>query len=164
MVDYAKLIDEEKTRKDSPLASAEAQRLRDLDLLAYFRRIEIDLGEETAKANIELEKRGDPKIEGPYRPAKGEDRIEFALGARKPCCRIVLQSTSAKVGMSRIHVELLDEAGALIGQADYVIEGEGFALTTYKSVVEGFPDRSAQLGSAEIAQEVIPGILRGRFA
>ncbi len=164
MVDYAKLIDEEKARKDSPLASAEAQRLRDLDLLAYFRRIEIDLGEETAKANIELEKRGEPTIEGPYRPVKGEDRIEFALGERRPCCRLLLQSTSPKVGFSRVHVELFDNLGALIAQADYVIEGEGSALKTYKSVVEGFPDRSAQLGSAEIAQEVIPGILRGRFA
>jgi hypothetical protein len=164
MVDYAKLIDEEKARKDSPLASAEAQRLRDVDLQAYFGRIEIDLREETAKANIELEKRGDPTIEGPYRPATEENRLEFSLGTRKPCCKLVLQSTSAKVGLSRFHVELLDDVGALIGQTDFVIEGEGSALKTYKSVVEGFPDRSAQLGSAGIAQEVVSGILRGRFA
>jgi hypothetical protein len=164
MVDYAKLIDEEKRRQDSAIAAVEAKRLRDLDLHAFFRRVGIDLGEEAARANVELEKRGVPTIAGPFWPAKEEDKIEFALGTRRPCCRLTLQSTSPQVGLSRIHVELLGDAEAVIGQTDYVIEGEGLALKTYKSVVEGFPDRAAQLGSAQIAQEVIPGIIRGRFA
>jgi hypothetical protein len=164
MVDYAKLIDEEKARQDSAIARVEALKKRDLDLLSFFRRVEIDLGEEIAKANEELKKRGVPTILGPQRPEKNDRQIEYQLGSRKPCCRLSLESTAAEVGLSRIHSELFNEEGVVIGQTDYVIEGEAQNLKTYKSLVEGFPDHTAQVGSKEIAQEIVPGIIRGRFA
>jgi hypothetical protein len=164
MVDYAKLIDEEKARQDSAIAKVTAHKERELDLLSFFRRVEIDLGKEIAKANEELKKRGVSTILGPHRPEKRDDQIEYHLGSRKSCCRLTLESTSAEVGLSRIHTELFDEKGVVIGQTDYVIEGEAQDLRTYKSLVEGFPDHAAQVGSTEIAQEIVPGIIRGRFA
>ena len=75
MVDYAKLLDEEKARKDSALANAEAQRRREIELLLFFRNVEIALGQEMMKANQELKRRGGPLIEGPFRPFKGEEQI-----------------------------------------------------------------------------------------
>jgi len=71
MVDYAKLLDEERARRDSALANAEAQRRREIELVAFFRSVEIALGQEMAKANQELKRRGAPTIEGPFRPLKG---------------------------------------------------------------------------------------------
>jgi hypothetical protein len=164
MVDYAKLIDEEKAKQESAIAKVEAHREKDLDLQSFFKRVENDLGEEIAKANEELRKRGVPTIEGPYTRERHDDQIEYNLGSRKPCCRIALESTSAEVGLSRFHAELFDEEGVLIGQTDFVIEGDAQDLRTYKSLVEGFPDHAAQVSSAEIAQEIVPGIIRGRFA
>jgi hypothetical protein len=46
---------------------------------------------------------------------------------------------------------------------DFVIEGEALDLRTYKSLVEGFPDRDAQVSPAEMAQEIVSGMIRDRF-
>ena len=121
MVDYAKLIDEEKARQDSAIAKVEAHKERDQDLHSFFSRVETDLGSEIAKANEELTKRGVPTIEGPYTREGHDDQIEYNLESRKPCCRLSLESTSAEIGLSRIHSELFDEEGKVIGQTDYVI-------------------------------------------
>lgn len=164
MVDYGKLVGEEKTRQDSALSAAEIQKRREFDLIALFRDVQIALGEEVAKANSELSKRGAPTISGPFRPRIGEERLEFSLGALDPCCRMTLQSTTAKVALSRIVVELFDENGASIAQADYVTEDQAVPLKVYRSLIEGFPDRGAEMTPAEIAREIVPGIIRGRFA
>jgi len=164
MVDYAKLIDEEKGRKDSTISLTEVQKKRDIELPILFRSVEIALGEEMAQANQELKKRGSPTITGPLRPFIGEERIELGFGSRNPCCRLTLQSTAVDLGLSRIHVELLDDEGKTMGVSDYVIEGDPTALTIYKSLVEGFPDRASQITAVEIAREIVPGIIRGRFA
>lgn len=163
MVDYGKLIEEEKARHDSAIAAAQARRERELDLIAFFRNVEIDLGLEMAKANIELKKRGAPGITGPFRPVKDEETIELAFGTRSPRCRLSLQTTSAHVGLANIVVELLDETGVFIGRKKYVIEGEASELKAYQSLIEGFPDHSAEAASSTIAQEIISGIIRGRF-
>lgn len=163
MVDYGKLIDQEKTRHDSAIASVEALRAREIELVALFRNVEIDLGQEMAKANAELKKRGSPQITGPFRPEKDKEKIELAFGTRNPCCRLTLQSTDVQVGLSRIHVELLNEKGELIAQTDFVIEGEATNLKAYKALVEGFPDKASEVSSAEMAKEIVPGIIRGRF-
>jgi hypothetical protein len=34
----------------------------------------------------------------------------------------------------------------------------------YKSLVEGFPDRASEISADEVAREIVPGIIRGRFA
>jgi hypothetical protein len=164
MVDYSKLIDEEKARQDSAIAKVEAHKERAQDLHSFFSQVQADIGNEIAKANEELEKRGVPTIEGPYKTEGHDDQIEYNLESRKPCCRLTLESTSAEVGLSRIHTELIDEEGKVIGLTDYVIQGEAQDLKTYKSLVEGFPDHAAQLGSMEIAQEIVAGIISGRFA
>jgi hypothetical protein len=164
MVDYAKLVGEEKARQDSTLSTAEIQRTRETDLVALLRDIEIALGEEVTKANLELSKRDAPTISGPYRPVIGEERLELALGTVDPCCRVTFQSTSPQVALSRIVVELFDETGASIAQTDYVTEDQVLPLKVYKSLVEGFPDRDAEITPAAIAQEIVPGIIRGRFA
>src|ERR1700722_4449672 len=109
MVDYAKLIDEEKAKQESAIAKVEAHREKHQDLQSFFKRVENDLGEEIAKANAELTTRGAPTIEGPYTREGQADQIEYNLGSRKPCCRITLESTSAEVGLSRFHTELFDE-------------------------------------------------------
>ena len=85
MVDYAKLVGEEKARQDSALSVAEIQKGREIDLVALFRDVEIALKEEVARANVELSKRGAPTISGPFRPVIGEERIELALGTVDPC-------------------------------------------------------------------------------
>jgi hypothetical protein len=164
MVDYGKLIDEEKAREDSAIAAAEALKKREIDLVSFFRSVEINLGEEMARANVELKKRGAPVIEGPFRPLKDEEKIGLAFGKRRPSCRLTLQSTFAQIGISRIQVELFDETGASIGKKDYVIEGEAGALKAYQSLIEGFPDHNAEVSASEIAQEIVTGIIRGRFA
>ncbi len=164
-MDYAKLIDEEKARQqESAIAKVEAHKERDQDLHSFFGRVETDLGSEIAKANEELNKRGVPTIEGPYTREGHDDQIEYNLGTRKPGCRLSLESTSPEVGLSRIHTELFDEEGKVIAQTDYVVEGVAQDLKTCKSLVEGFPDHAAQVGSTEIAQEIVAGIIRGRFA
>jgi hypothetical protein len=163
MVDYAKLIDEEKARTDSALSIAEAQRKRDMDLGVLFEHVEAALGKEAAKANEELKKHDAPVFGEPYRPAQEEKTIELAFGNRTPGCRLTLQSADPRVGLSRIHVEILERAGAATAMTDFVIEGEALDLRTYKSLVEGFPDRDAQVSPAEIAQEIVTGMIRDRF-
>jgi hypothetical protein len=164
MVDYAKLIDEEKARQDSAIAKVTAHKERELDLLSFFRRVEIDLGKEIAKANEELKKRGVSTILGPHRPEKRDDQIEYHLGSRKSCCRLTLESTSAEVGLSRIHTELFDEKGVVIGQTDYVIEGEAQDLRTYKSLVEGFPTILVRHGDEWLSLERVGAHVRWRRA
>ena len=109
MVDYAKLQDEEKARRNSAIANAEAQ-------VAFCRTVEIALGHEMAKANQELKRRGASKIEGPFRPVKGEEQIELTFGTRRPVCRLTLESIDPLLGLSRLKVELLDEARNVAGR------------------------------------------------
>jgi hypothetical protein len=163
MVDYGKLIVEERARKDSAVAIAEARQAREIEVVALFRNVEIDLGEETAKANEELKEHGSPTIDGPFRPVKDEEKIDLTFGLRKPACRLTLQNTDPLVGLSRIHVELFDETTKQIAQTDFVIECEATNLKAYKALVEGFPDRAAEVNSADMAREIVPGIIRGRF-
>ena len=54
MVDYAKLVGEEKARQDSALSVAEIQKGREIDLVALFRDVEIALKEEVARARSGL--------------------------------------------------------------------------------------------------------------
>jgi hypothetical protein len=164
MVDYAKIVGEEKAHPDSTLSAAEIQKRRETDLVALFRDIETALGEEVAKANVELKKRDAPTISGPFRPVIGEERIELALGTVDPCCRLTFQSTAAQVALSRIVVELFGDTGASIAHTEYVTEDQVLPLKVYKSLVEGFPDRDAEMTPAAIAQEIVPGIIRGQFA
>ncbi len=163
MVDYGKLLDEEKARRDSAIANAEAQRRREIELVAFFRNVEIALGQEMAKANQELRRRGAPTIEGPFRPIKGDEQIELLFGPRRPACRLTLESIDPLMGLSRVVVELLDERHDLAGRMQYLLEGEAENVRAYKPLVEGFPDRGSQCSPEEIAQEIVPGMIRGRF-
>jgi hypothetical protein len=164
MVDYAKLVGEEKARQDSTLSAAEIQKRRDIDLVALFRDIQIALGEEVTKANIELSKRDAPTISAPFRPVIGEERIELSLGIIDPRCRLTFQSADPQIALSRIIVELFDETGASIARTEYVTDDQTSPLKAYKSLVEGFPDRNAEITPTAIAQEIVPGIIRGNFA
>lgn len=163
MVDYAKLLDEENARRDSAIANAQAQRKREIELVAFFRSVEIALGEEMAKANRELKRRGAPMIDGPFRPIRSEEQIELSLGARKPACRMILGSVARQMGLSKLIVELLDDSGKVGARMQYLLEGEETDVKAYKPLVEGFPDRGAANSPEEIAQEIVPGIIRGRF-
>jgi hypothetical protein len=162
-VDYGKLIDDERGHHGSAIAAVEAQKRRELDLIAFFRDVEIELGREMAKANSELKKRGSPLIAGPFRPVSGEERFEITFGARWPCCRLTLQGIEITVGLASIQAELLDNWGKTVSRIQYVIEGEGQKLRAYRPLVEGVPDHASEVSSSEIAQEVVPGIIRGRF-
>jgi hypothetical protein len=164
MVDYAKLVGEEKARQDSTLSAAEIQKRRETDLVALFQDIELALGAEVTKANVELNASGSPTISGPVRPVIGEERIELVLGSVDPSCRVIFQSTNAQVALSRIVVELFDDAGASVARREYVTDDQASPLKVYKSLVEGFPDRDSEITPSAIAQEVVPGIIRGRFA
>jgi hypothetical protein len=164
MVDYGKLLDEEQARRDSAVASAAAQRKREIELVAFFRSVEIALGQEMMKANQELRRRGAPAIEGPFRPRKGEEQIELTLGPRGRACRLSLESIDPLIGLSRMKVELLDESRNLAGRMQYLLEGEAANVKAYKPLVESFPDRGAVHSPEEIAQEIVPAIIRGRFA
>lgn len=164
MVDYARLLDDEEARRDSALANAEAQRKREIELVAFFRSVEIAIGEEIVKANQELKRRGAPILEGPFRPRSGEEQFEFTFGARRPACRLTLESIARQIGLSRLKAELFDEAADLTGNALYLLEGEAADVKAYKPLVEGYPDRGSQCSTAEIAQEIVPGMIRGRFA
>src|SRR5579871_6489097 len=164
MVDYGKLLDEEQARRDSAIANAAAQRKREIELVAFFRSVEIAVGQEMAKANQELKRRGAPIIEGPFRPRKGEEQIELTLGKRRPACRLTLESIDPMMGLSRMKVELLDDTRNVGARMQYLLEGEAANVKAYKPLVEAFPDRGAEHSPEEIAQEIVPGIIRGRFA
>jgi hypothetical protein len=164
MVDYAKLIGEETARKDSAISTAEAQWKLEIDLIAFFRGVEIALGEEMAKANVELRKRAAPTITGPFRPIKDEEKIELAFGTRRPCCRLTLQKTVLSTGMPSIVVELFDDLGKRMGKTEYAIGTGPLAVRAFRTLVEGFPDHAAEITGTEIAQEIVSGIIRGRFA
>jgi hypothetical protein len=166
MVDYAKLLDEEKARRDSALANAEAQRRREIELVAFFRSVEIALGMEMAKANQELKRRGAPVIEGPIRPGRiggSVEQIDLVFGNRKPACRLTLESIARQMGLSRMKVELMDDSHQVTGRIQYLLEGESADVRAYKPLIEGFPDRGSACSPEEIAQEIVPGIIRGRF-
>ena len=163
MFDYGKLIDEEKTRKDSVIATAEVRKSRDIELVAFFREVEIELGIEMAQANQELKKRGAPVIFGPLRPVRDQEKIELAFGLNNPCCRLTLLNSDPQLEVSTIRIDLVDEAGAVKARMHYVIEGERKPLRAYRSPVIGLPDRSAEVTASEIAQEIVSGIIRGRF-
>ena len=163
MVDYAKLVEEERARQGSALAAAEAQERREIDLIGFFRGVEIELGREMVKANQELKKRGSPVIVGPFRPVKDAERIELTFGSRRPCCRVALLRIDMSAGLASIQAELLDDREKTIAQTQFIIEGEGSALRAYRPLVEGVPDRAAEVTASEIAQEIVPGIIRGHF-
>jgi hypothetical protein len=163
MVDYAKLAEEEKARQEAAHAAAEAERLRQKALRDFFDSVETHLSDEINKANEELSKRGDPTFSRPQRPFKNEERIDIAYGTRSPCCKLILQTTDVEVGLSRIVVELFGDSEDEIGRTEFVLEGEALDLKAYKSLVEGFPDHSVEVTSAEIAQQIVPGIIRGHF-
>jgi hypothetical protein len=163
MVDYAKLLDEERARRDSALADAEAQRRREIELVAFFRSVEIALGQEMAKANQELKRRGAVTIEGPFRPVKSKEQFELTFGTRGPSCRLTLESIDPVMGLSRLKVELLDDARKVVGRMQYLLEGEADNVKAFKPLVEGFPDRGSVSSPEEIAQEIVPGMIRGRF-
>lgn len=164
MVDYAKLLDEEKARRDSAVANAEAQRKREIELVAFFREVEIAIGIEMAKANQELKRRGAPPIEGPFRPRMEEEQIELSFGNRRPACRLTLQSIAAQIGLSRIKADLLDRSEDPVATMLYLLEGEAADVKAYKPLIESFPDHGAECSAEVIAQEIVPGIIRGRFA
>lgn len=163
MVDYGKLLDEEQARRNSAIANAEAQRRREIELVAFFRSVEIALGQEMMKANQELKRRGAPTIEGPFRPRRSEEQIELNFGARRPVCRLALESIDPLMGLSRMKVELVDESHHVVGRMQYLLEGEAANVKAYKPLIEGFPDRGAVNSPEEIAQEIVPGMIRGRF-
>ena len=163
MPDYGKLIDAEKQRRESAIAAADARRAREIEMVAFFREVEIELGMEMAKANAELKKRAAPVIFGPFRPVPGQEKIELAFGLRNPCCRLTLQNSDARLEAAAIGAELIDESGHETARAKFVIEGDASALKAYRSLVEGFPDRTTELKPSEIAQEIVCGMIRGRF-
>lgn len=163
MVDYRKLLDQEQARRNSAIANAEAQRKREIELVAFFRGVEIALGQEMAKANQELKRRGAATIEGPFRPKQGEEQIELTFGRRRPACRLTLESIDPLMGLSRMTVELTDDAHNVVSRMHYLLEGEEANVKAYRPLVEGFPDRGATNSPEEIAQEIVPGIIRGRF-
>jgi len=107
-------------------------------------------------------------IEGPFRPGKAgnarDEQIELTFGSRRPACRLTLESIARQMGLSRMKVELLDDAHQVSGRMHYLLEGEAADVKAYKPLVEGFPDRGSVLSPEEIAQEIVPGIIRGRFA
>ena len=164
MVDYSKLVGEEEARQDSALSAAEIQKRRDTFLVAQLKDIETALGGEVTKANEELSKRNAPTISGPFRPVIGEERIELALGTIDPCCRVTFQSTNPQVALSRIIAELFNETGASIAHTEFVTDDQASPFKAYKSLVEGFPDRNSEIAASAIAQEIVPGIIRGNFA
>lgn len=164
MQDYGKLIDDERRREESAIAAAERSKTREIELVAFFREVEIELGVEMAKANVELKKRAAPLIFGPFRPVHDQEKIELAFGLRNPCCRLTLLNTNALLDASAIRTELLDESGAQIARMHFVIEGEQKPLRAYRSLIENFPDHSSEMKPPEIAQEIVSGIIRGRFA
>lgn len=163
MPDYGKLIDEEKQRQDSAIAAAERNKAREIELVAFFREVEIELGIEMAKANVELKKRAAPLLFGPFRPIRDQEKIEFAFGLRNPCCRLTLRNTDALPEVSVIRAELLQETGSRAARLQFAVEGEKRPFQVYRMPVEGFPDVSVPMSPAEIAQEIVSGILRGRF-
>lgn len=163
MPDYGKLIDEQKERNNSAIATAERSRARDIELVAFFREVEIEIGVEMAKANVELKKRAAPMIFGPLRPVRDQEMIELAFGLRNPSCRLTLQNTNPEHDASAIRVELLDESGVQIARTRFIVEGDHRPLKAYRSPVEGFPDRSSELSPSEIAQEIVSGMIRGRL-
>src|SRR5690242_4229494 len=107
MFDYGKLIDEEKGRQDSAIAAAEARKARDIEIIAFFRELEIELGIEMAKANNELKKRSALTIFGPFRPIRHQEVIELAFGLINPCCRLALKKSDPLREVSAIRVELI---------------------------------------------------------
>jgi hypothetical protein len=77
---------------------------------------------------------------------------------------MTFQSTSPQIALSRIVVELFNETGASIAHTDYVTQDEVLPLKVYKSLVEGFPDKDEEITPSAIAQEIVPGIIRGKIA
>lgn len=163
MPDYGKLIDEEKQKKDSAVAAADARRTREIELVGLFREVEIELGMEMAKANVELKKRAAPLIFGPFRPVASQEKLELAFGLRNPSCRLTLQNTDPLLNAAAIRAELFDESGNETARTSFVLEGDRKPLKAYRSLVEGFPDRSTEMTPSQIAQEIVCGIIRGRF-
>jgi hypothetical protein len=132
-------------------------------MLAFFKNVEIEIGEEMARANQELTKRDSPTIDGPFRPDNDQEMIELEFGTRSPCCRLTLQ-TAKEMGLARIQVELFDDSESSMSRAEFVIEEEASGVKAYRPLVAGFPDKAAELTAAEIAQRIVPGIIRGRFS
>jgi len=74
-----------------------------------------------------------------------------------------LESIDPLMGLSRMKAELLDDAKNIVGRMQYLLEGEADNVKAYKPLVEGFPDRGSVSSPEEIAAEIVPGIIRGRF-
>ncbi len=163
MLDYGKLIDQENRRKDSAITTAQARKAREIELIAFFREIEIALGVEMARANQELKARGAPLIFGPFRPVRDQEKIELAFGLNNPCCRLTLMNCDPLLDASAIRTDLIEESGVLKATMHFAIEEEHRPLRAYRSPVIGLPDRSAERTASQIAQEIISGIIRGRF-
>jgi hypothetical protein len=88
MTDYTKAASDLKARLDAKVK-------RRLDLTAFFEEVRTALSKEAAKANLELEKQGAPKIDI-QQASLGEPTIELVCGQAR--CNVSQDRSAPSVG------------------------------------------------------------------
>jgi hypothetical protein len=157
MVNYEQLAAQAKAAQDAAdFASRKAQESA-LDPKVFFERVTANLNEEMNKANAELIKRGIEPISRNHLP--NFDGIVFLVFGIGYMCRVELDSQS---GMSRVKASICGPPnGHELSRKEFFF-GQGAPSFASPNAEPG-PVRFAGPTPQEIAQEIIAGIVIGKF-
>jgi hypothetical protein len=154
MVNYAFLADKAKVRQAADRSVAESHKQLKADPCAFFARVRIHLLEEMKKANVELRKRGAAYLDQNHLP--GFPNEMFLTFGTDTLCRVGL---GVMGGECRVTAVISGPPnGYEISRKVYLCETEASCRETLhagESEVVSHPE--------EVAEDIISGILRGKF-
>ena len=154
MVDYAKLADTAKVKRDADRSAADRHKQLIADPSVFYGRVRAHLQEEMKKANVQLRKRGAAFLDQNHLP--GFPNEMFLTYGTDSLCRVGLGIMG---GGCRVTAVISGPPnGYEISRKEYLCDQEAprrEALPVGGAAVASRPD--------EIAVDIISGILRGKF-
>jgi hypothetical protein len=157
VVDYSKLAEKAKANQDASNLLFRTARDLDADPIVFFQRVTALIGEEMDKANEELRKRGVGAIARNHLPGfKGAIFLAFGTGL---LCKVELE---VQKGRSLIAAAIIGPPnGYEISRKEYLIGPAPAGFQRKHDAAPGLPVVGAP--PEQIAEEVVAGILIGRF-
>lgn len=158
MVDYEKLAELAKKMKDASTSSEDMHSKLEADTHLFFQKVTAHIGEEMKKANIELQKRKIGVITRNYLP-NFEDVVFLSIGTELLCkVELDVNAEVPRINAIIIGPPHRDE----IARKQYILGEEASGPGTPK--VAGARSFTVGASPQEIAQDIITGIVIGRFS
>lgn len=157
MVDYEKIAEEAKMRRDAATLPKVRRNQLEVNSKAFFQRVSVHLDEEMKKANVALRKRKVDTIARNRLP-NFEDVVFLAIGT-EALCRVGLDLNTR---IPRITAVIIGPPHrAEIARREYMLAMDALGQEMPNTGRAGWPNLGAS--SKEIAQQIIAGIVGGRF-